>query len=111
VNGAARNVTSRRASTSTPPEPKATTGPKIGSAVAPTIDETAASKLLDGYRGLPKVDRERLATFLVRVGEFAASTPRLRELDLNPVVANADGVLPVDVRVVLADEPVRKTSE
>jgi acetyltransferase len=26
------------------------------------IDETAASKVLDGYRGLPKVDRERLAT-------------------------------------------------
>ena len=69
------------------------------------IDETAASKLLDGYRGLPKVDRERLTTFLVRVGEFAASTPRLRELDLNPVIANADGVLPVDVRIVLAEEP------
>lgn len=69
------------------------------------IDETAASKLLDGYRGLPKVDRERLATFLVRVGKFAASTPRLRELDLNPVIANADGVFPVDVRIVLGEEP------
>jgi len=68
------------------------------------IDETAASKVLDGYRGLPKVDRERLATLLVRVGDFAASTPRLRELDLNPVIANFDGILPLDVRIVLAEE-------
>jgi acetyltransferase len=37
------------------------------------------------------------------VGDFAAATPRLRELDLNPVIANAEGILPVDVRIVLAD--------
>ncbi len=54
---------------------------------------------------IEEVDRERLATFLVQVGEFAASTPRLRELDLDPVIANADGVFPVDVRIVLAEEP------
>lgn len=68
------------------------------------IGETVASKLLHGYRGLPQVNRDQLAAFLVRVGDFAASTPRLRELDLNPVIANADGIRPVDVRVVLAKE-------
>jgi acetyltransferase len=68
------------------------------------IGETVATKLLDGYRDLPPVDRDQLAAFLVRVGDFAASTPRLRELDLNPVIANACGVQLVDVRVVLAGE-------
>ena len=65
------------------------------------IEETVASRLLDGVRGLPRVDRDELAEFLVRVGDFAASTPNLRELDLNPVIANGTGLLPVDVRVVL----------
>jgi len=68
------------------------------------IDETVVSQLLDGYRGLSRVDRERLAAFLVQVGEFATSAPALRELDLNPVIANADGIFPVDVRVILTEE-------
>jgi acetyltransferase len=69
------------------------------------IGETVASRLLDGYRGLPPVDRDRLAAFLVRVGDFAASTPRLRELDFNPVIADAHGIRPVDVRLVIATAP------
>jgi len=72
------------------------------------IDETAASKLLDGYRGLPKIDRDRLAAFLVRIGDFVASMPRLRELDLNPVIASADVIFPVDVRIVLADDSTKE---
>jgi acyl-CoA synthetase (NDP forming) len=67
------------------------------------IDETMASRMLDGYRHLPRVDRDVLAAFLVRVGAVAATSPGLTELDLNPVIAGETGVLPVDVRVVLAD--------
>lgn len=66
------------------------------------IEETVASRMLDGYRHLPKVDRDELATFLVRVGQLAADTPGLSELDLNPVIASDTGIRPVDVRVVLA---------
>jgi acetyltransferase len=65
------------------------------------IEETVAARLLDGVRGLPRIDRNELAAFLVRVGDFAASTPDLQELDLNPVIANASGLQPVDVRIVL----------
>lgn len=69
------------------------------------IEETAVSRLLDGARGLARVDRDQLAEFLVRIGDFAAATPQLRELDLNPVIANEAGLLPVDVRVVLDPAP------
>jgi acetyltransferase len=65
------------------------------------IEETVASRLLDGVRGLPCVDRDELARFLVGIGKLAAATPELRELDLNPVIAGEHGLLPVDVRVVL----------
>lgn len=80
--------------------------PLTGLEAREMIEETAAARLLDGVRGLPKIDREELADFLVRVGDFAGSTPGLRELDLNPVIANATGLVPVDVRVVLDAEPV-----
>jgi acetyltransferase len=74
------------------------------------IDETMAASMLDGYRNLPRVDRDVLAAFLVRVGNLAAATPGLAELDLNPVIANETGVLPVDVRVVLNDGTARKAA-
>ncbi|WP_032404185.1 acetate--CoA ligase family protein [Rhodococcoides fascians] len=67
------------------------------------IDETIASKLLDGYRNLPVVDRDALARLLVRVGDTVAAHPEIGELDLNPVIASATGIVPVDVRVILAE--------
>jgi acetyltransferase len=67
------------------------------------IGETMAARLLDGYRGLPPVDRDRLAGLLVQVGELAARTHGLRELELNPVIAHEQRILPVDVRVVMEE--------
>ncbi|WP_370180129.1 acetate--CoA ligase family protein [Rhodococcus wratislaviensis] len=67
------------------------------------IDETIASRMLDGYRHLPIVDREALARFLVRVGDIVAARPEISELDLNPVIASDTGIVPVDVRIVLSE--------
>ncbi|WP_433194257.1 acetate--CoA ligase family protein [Nocardia sp. CA-107356] len=68
------------------------------------IRETIASRLLDGYRHLPAVDRTALARFLVRIGDLVAAHPEIAELDLNPVVASGTGIVPVDVRIVIAPE-------
>lgn len=65
------------------------------------IEETVAARLLDGYRHLPAVDRDALAEFLVRIGELAVATPELVELDVNPVLARGETLLPLDVRLVL----------
>ncbi|RZI91835.1 MAG: hypothetical protein EOO67_09865, partial [Microbacterium sp.] len=67
------------------------------------IDETIASRMLDGYRHLPVIDRTALARFLVRVGDIVAAHPEIGELDLNPVIASDTGIVPVDVRIVLSD--------
>jgi len=69
------------------------------------IDETMASRMLDGYRHLKPVDRDRLADLLVRVGDLVAQYPDLDELDLNPVIAGQDALIPVDVRIALATDP------
>ncbi|WP_329412336.1 acetate--CoA ligase family protein [Nocardia vinacea] len=65
------------------------------------ISETRAARLLDGYRHLPVVDRNALAEFLVRVGDVVAAHPEITELDLNPVIATGNSLVPVDVRIVI----------
>lgn len=67
------------------------------------IDETVASRMLDGYRNLPAVDRGALARFLVEIGDIVAATPQISELDLNPVIASGNRILPVDVRVIASE--------
>ncbi|MFB8281019.1 acetate--CoA ligase family protein [Nocardia colli] len=67
------------------------------------IDETVVARMLGGYRHLPAIDRDALAAFLVRVGDFVAAHPEIGELDLNPVIASDTGIVPVDVRIILSE--------
>jgi acyl-CoA synthetase (NDP forming) len=79
-------------------------------AVAPFAPGTAdamvgslrAAPLFDGYRGAPPLDRKALVTVLEAIAEVADKVPELVELDLNPVVVTATGVLVVDCKARLA---------
>ncbi|WP_350333275.1 bifunctional acetate--CoA ligase family protein/GNAT family N-acetyltransferase [Coralliovum pocilloporae] len=66
------------------------------------IAQTRVSRVLRGYRNHPAANQEALAEMLVRLGQLAADMPEIRELDLNPVLANADGVIAVDGRIAVA---------
>lgn len=57
--------------------------------------------LLHGFRGSPPVDLAALARLLHGLSRMATDLPQLAEADLNPVVARADGVLALDVRIRL----------
>ena len=57
--------------------------------------------LLDGYRGSARVDVEALEAVVVGVGQLAVDVPQVSDLDLNPLLVNADGVHCVDVKVRL----------
>lgn len=66
------------------------------------IDELKTQKMLNGFRGLPPVDRNALAEMIVKVSEIAIDMGRyIKEIDLNPVIANEDGVFGVDARIIL----------
>ncbi|HWS46061.1 MAG TPA: acetate--CoA ligase family protein, partial [Acidimicrobiia bacterium] len=75
--------------------------------ILPMTDEDAArlvrslrgSPLLFGYRGRPAVDVAALEDLVLRVGRLADELPEVSEMDLNPVVVSAGGVLAVDVKV------------
>ncbi|MGI8691593.1 MAG: acetate--CoA ligase family protein [Geodermatophilaceae bacterium] len=56
--------------------------------------------LLDGVRGASPVDVAALSALIVAVGDLLVGVPEIAEMDLNPVLATASGVLPVDWRIV-----------
>ncbi|MGX9219785.1 bifunctional acetate--CoA ligase family protein/GNAT family N-acetyltransferase [Massilia varians] len=71
---------------------------------ADLVKRTRVARLLAGYRNLPPADLDALCDVLVRVGQMAADLPELVELDINPLLADAGGVVALDARMRL--EPV-----
>lgn len=71
------------------------------------IDRTRVARRLAAYRDVPAVDRHALALVLVKLAQLAADLPEVRELDINPLLSDADGVLALDGRVMVAPETVR----
>jgi acyl-CoA synthetase (NDP forming) len=70
------------------------------------ISSVRAARLLDGYRGLPGADTTALADVLLRVSRLADDLPEVAELDLNPMIARADGCQAADARVrIVPAEP------
>ena len=68
------------------------------------LDELRTRAILDGVRGRPAVNRKAVAELISAVSRFgAAHSARLRELDLNPVVATPGGVVAVDWLMVLEE--------
>jgi acetyltransferase len=65
------------------------------------MEQTKILKALRGVRGRKPVDLPALETLLVRFSELIVEQPRLREVDINPVLASAEQLLALDARMVL----------
>jgi acetyltransferase len=63
------------------------------------VARTHVGALLAGYRGHPPADQRALLGVLLKVSQLACDLPALAELDINPLLADADGVLALDARV------------
>jgi acetyltransferase len=66
------------------------------------LDELRLAPLLRGARGEPPVDRPMLADTISRFSRLAVDLGDLAEIELNPLVASAGGVIAVDARATLA---------
>jgi acetyltransferase len=69
------------------------------------IARTRVWQLLQGYRGKPAANLDAVVEVLTQVSQLAADNPEIRELDINPLLADPAGAMAVDVRVRIA--PVR----
>lgn len=65
------------------------------------INETRIARLLDGYRNRPAADRDAIALALVRLAQLSADMPEVRELDINPLLADEKGVIALDARIAV----------
>ncbi|MGA7238206.1 MAG: bifunctional acetate--CoA ligase family protein/GNAT family N-acetyltransferase [Bryobacteraceae bacterium] len=76
--------------------------PPLNSTLARRLMErTRIYKALGGARGHPPVDQARLEQTLVRFSQLITENPRIKEIDINPLLASADRILALDARVVL----------
>jgi acetyltransferase len=69
---------------------------------AELVSRTRVSRLFASFRGRPPVAVDAVHDVLVAVSQMLADLPELVELDINPLWADAAGVLAVDARVRLS---------
>ncbi len=81
----------------------------VSLALAPVAIDTARAiapaglrrRLASGYRGLPGWEAEPVARALVGIGRVLADHPRVREIDVNPLIVQGSEAVAVDALVVL----------
>jgi len=64
------------------------------------IKEIRGYKILEGTRGRKSIDIEGLAEVLVGVSKLILENPEIEEIDLNPVIADENGIKIVDVKII-----------
>lgn len=67
------------------------------------IDELQARPLLDGVRGQPPADIDRLTEVLGRISDMAQQEPEIEELDINPLFIHGDRITAADALIKLGD--------
>jgi len=65
------------------------------------LDDISAAAVLDGVRGAPPANRAALATLIENVSRLVSDFPQISELDLNPVIVDADSAMAADVRILV----------
>ncbi len=60
---------------------------------------TRVWQLLQGYRGKAPANIDAIVEVLSRVAQLATDHPEIRELDINPLLADASGAIALDARV------------
>ena len=76
--------------------------PPLDDALARTmIERTRISRLLAGYRDEPPADVTGVVAVLEALSAIAVDLPDILELDINPLLVNAQGVLALDARIVI----------
>jgi acyl-CoA synthetase (NDP forming) len=73
------------------------------------IQELHAHRLLENFRGEEAPDMDALVKIMVGLSEIAMTIPEIKEIDINPLLVAADGlVTAVDALIVLGDRAQQK---
>jgi acetyltransferase len=69
------------------------------------IARTRVARTLGAYQGVPAANREDVARTLVKLAQMAVDLPELQDVDLNPLIADESGVVPIHA---LPSSPIQK---
>lgn len=67
------------------------------------MEQTQIYTALQGVRGRKAVDLQALEQLLVHFSQLVVEQPRIKEIDINPLLASAENLLALDARIILHD--------
>ncbi len=67
------------------------------------ISRTRVARLLERYRGHEPADLDALCLTLIQVAQLVVDIPEIRQLDIDPLFADHQGVMALDARIVVAE--------
>jgi acyl-CoA synthetase (NDP forming) len=67
--------------------------------------------MLHGVRGSAAVDLDAVADAIAKLSAFAAATPEIKEMDLNPIVAYPSGIITLDARILVGPKPAQLNAD
>lgn len=70
-----------------------------------TVCITRVAKLLGKFRNMPAINFDALWKVMQRVSEMVCELPEIVEMDINPLVADEQGVVAVDARFIINYPP------
>jgi len=66
------------------------------------LSETKVSKIIEGYRGKPKLAKEKLIDLIVKIQSLLITYPQIISMDINPVMLTEDKATVVDIKLYVS---------
>jgi len=73
--------------------------PEMREKVDNILSETSVSKIIDGYRGKPKLAREKFVDIIMKIQSLLITYPEIISMDINPVMLNEEKAYAVDIKL------------
>jgi len=70
------------------------------------MEQTRIFEALQGVRGRKGVDIDALERLMVRFSNLVVEQPRIKEIDINPLLASPERIIALDARIVLHDPDI-----
>jgi len=64
------------------------------------IAKTKASVLFNDYRGMPGINKHVVLEIIQRISQLVCDFPMIKELDMNPIIADSKKAVVVDARII-----------
>ena len=67
------------------------------------LSKTKISSIINGYRGKPKLAREKLIDLIMKIQELLVTYPEIVSMDLNPIMLTEERAIVVDAKIYVKE--------